>query len=364
MRIVYASNINLNIESGAKNHVNELKRYLEKNNEVLSFGNSYKIELRNYQKFFLNFFFNVILFFKLLFNHLSRPVDAIYSRQNILFATPAIFSKVFSIPHVIELNGTIEEELIANKYPRALIRLNNLIEGFSYKNCQKIICNSNGLKKYVSKKFKLSLKKIKVVGMGVNEKRFKPGEINSSNKLTIGYIGGLQFWQGVDYIIKAFSIVEKKIPSSRLRIVGDGNEKERLINLTNELGLNKKVKFLGQVANKKIPLNINKTDICVCYLTRFKEGRYGPPTKVFEYLSCSKPTIISDISGVSQLFNSEVVLFAKPEDEKDLAEKIIYLLKNKRKRESLRKKSREFILRNYTWNKIGKKTEKILKDAL
>jgi len=65
----------------------------------------------------------------------------------------------------------------------------------------------------------------------------------------IGNVGRLHNDKDQATLIKAFAFFNKKVPASQLVIIGSGQLKEPLQELTNDLGLEEKVIFLGQIKN-------------------------------------------------------------------------------------------------------------------
>jgi glycosyltransferase involved in cell wall biosynthesis len=384
MKILYICDIDLKEEGAAKVHIFEIIKNLKKyGEEVTLFAPNFKKRIKNKQESFIHFLpfinklgfqalsYNLILFFNLIYWILFKKIQAIYIRQSGTLIAPALISKIFSIPLISEINGTIEKQLLFENYPKIFIILNNIVEKISYSVAQRIITPSIELKNYISLKYHIKKKKIIFLENGVNTEFFnKKNKMEVREKLRLnqntfylGYSGGLQKWQGVDYIIKALPFVLEKIPNCKLLIIGDGPEREQLEKLSEQLKLKEKILFRGYTPHKEIPLYINSFDISICYLTKLNEGSYGTPFKVYEYLSCGSPTIISDIKGISILFKPSVII-AKPENSTDLAEKIIKLLKNQELRKSLSIQGREFILNGHSWYEVAKKTQEIIEEAL
>lgn len=106
-------------------------------------------------------------------------------------------------------------------------------------------------------------------------------------------------------------------------------EETKLINLVNKLGVNAHISFLGLINHKDVPSVINSFDICIAYYTKDRDGM-NSPFKVYEYLACGKPVIVSNVRGLSDKF-ANIANVAKAEDANDLAEKITTLIKNKGK---------------------------------
>lgn len=312
--------------------------------------------------------YNFILFFVLSYNILKQKPDIIYSRQGIFLITPVLVSKLFFIPYVTELNGPMIEEMRFNKESMINIKIASIIERICYNNAKKVITVTHGIKNYIVNKYKISLDKIVVIENGVNINLFKPKNKKltrrkirfKNNYVYVGYIGGLINWQGLNYLIKSVKFVLKKIPHCRFVIVGDGPEKENLYKLIKQEKLEKNIILIDAIKNSKVPDYINSFDICICYPYKFRENKTSP-FKIYEYLSCGKPIIVSDIKGLEDTFK-ELTVVAKPEDSADLADKIIKLLENKKLRKELSKKGKQFILKGHSWKDVTNKIKNILKE--
>ena len=84
---------------------------------------------------------------------------------------------------------------------------------------------------------------------------FTPRAANprSDGKLVILFPGGLQWHQGVDIALRAFERVSAELPNAEFHIYGDGNAKESLVTLAQELGLGGKVRFFRPLSVRKLP---------------------------------------------------------------------------------------------------------------
>ena len=76
----------------------------------------------------------------------------------------------------------------------------------------------------------------------------KTGRIEIENPCVVT-VCGLHKRKGVDDLIIGFAEAVDLSPDWRLYIVGDGPDKEKLVDLTNSLGMDDRIKFLGSVAN-------------------------------------------------------------------------------------------------------------------
>lgn len=132
------------------------------------------------------------------------------------------------------------------------------------------------------------------------------------------FLGSLTKRKKVDVLLSAFKTILPKHPHASLHLVGDGNEREKLKEYVNELGIEQNVIFYGYQAD---PHRIVATaDIMV--LPSLSEGM---SRAVLESLFLGVPVVMRDVDGNSELITSGVngELFVNDEQ---LAEKMEKLL--------------------------------------
>ena len=81
----------------------------------------------------------------------------------------------------------------------------------------------------------------------------------------------------------------------------------------------------------------------------------GLPVKALEYMACSIPIIMSDFSYWRTIFFKDCAVFVRPENPKDIAEKIVLLLENEDMRRRLGSIGRKLIEHEYSWEAEEKK---------
>lgn len=112
-----------------------------------------------------------------------------------------------------------------------------------------------------------------------------------ADQIFIGFVGRLVKLKGVALLISAFSELIKEIPELRLKIIGNGPEKDSLQKQVQELNLQDKVSFLGfqeqeKVQNELLP----KFDLFVN--PSFQEGL---PTTVIEALLAETIVVATEV---------------------------------------------------------------------
>lgn len=145
-------------------------------------------------------------------------------------------------------------------------------------------------------------------------------ELNlGSEEIIYGYAGRLIPLKGVDMLINAFYEISKEIEGVKLLIIGDGEEEERLKNLTNQLNLRDKVIFAGY--QKDIYTYINLMDIFI-----LPSVREGLPMVVLEAAALKKAVITTPLPGVMEFIkNGETGLVLKKRSCDDMAMTMKYL---------------------------------------
>mgnify|MGYP002530257452 FL=1 len=136
-------------------------------------------------------------------------------------------------------------------------------------NCSDLIFISKAVEKSFDTKFNIKSKKKVVIYNGISENFFSEEKfsIDKNGKINIIFVGRLSYVKGVDLLIRAFSDIKKE--NVYLTIVGDGDEKEKLVNIAEDLKVNNRIKFVGRQSN--VIKWLDKADIFV-YPSIWEEG--------------------------------------------------------------------------------------------
>jgi len=127
----------------------------------------------------------------------------------------------------------------------------------------------------------------------VVEDSIKPKNKNH-NPLKLIFVGRLSKVKNIDNIIKAVLNMEDVI----LTIVGDGEEKNHLVSLSNN---SNKIKFIGAVTPSEVNNYMYESDILV--MNSIIEGK---PMTIIEALSCRLPVITTNVGGICDMVNNHI----------------------------------------------------------
>ncbi len=202
--------------------------------------------------------------------------------------------------------------------------------------------------------------KITVIYNGIDISRFLPVDetskttvkenhidINTIEVPTIIYVGRLIYQKGLDILLDALPKVNYDF---RLIIIGDGPEKENLIQHNKRLDLESKVEFYGDQEN--VQTFLRKATFFV-HPARCEEGL---GIAILEAMACGLPCIAFPKGGIPEIItDGKNGFFAERTSSDGLAQKInevIGIYKNspviwKKIKECATKRAREFDFRTY-----------------
>lgn len=319
-----------------------------------------KIEIIPIQKFISSKFFP-ISFLKSLLLPLKKKsffadIDLIKTNQTygswIAYIPKILYRKKLIIRAGFEwLNGHISfgnKKGIKNHIRYFLIyTLIYFIEFFSYKLADGIILTNKHEIDFIVKVFNLKKKqeknKIKLIYNYIDEELFKPLDIVKKDK-SILYIGRLSHEKNLFNLVEAL----KDLKDFSLDIVGQGPEKEKLINKAKEFSIN--LNLLGVFPNEEIPKILNQYQIFI--LPSVSEGN---PKVLLEAMSCGVPCIGTNVQGINNILTHKINGYLCNTNSKSIKNAILTLYNDQNLREKISKNARRFILENCSLTTIANK---------
>ncbi len=136
------------------------------------------------------------------------------------------------------------------------------------------------------------------------------------------HVGRLGLEKGIDVVIKAFATALKTNPNLTLDICGDGPAMSKLIKLSESLGIEKNVNFLGFVPRNKVKKLLKRYDFFVTASTIETQGLV-----VLEAMAAGLPVLGVDALAVPELvINNKNGYLTKPGDTKGMAVAMLKLV--------------------------------------
>ena len=247
-------------------------------------------------------------------------VDWVYERFATLQSLGSIFKR-HKIPWILETNALYFEEAARERKSLILTGIAKRLEIAAYHRCDVLICVSQPLKEMIIQRTGTPGEKILVVPNGVDINFFDPNK-HSPRRIftgfTIGYVGSLYAWQGLDLLFHAVSELRKDEGIEIfIVIVGDGLMRTEWEKLSSDLGITTHVKFIGNVPWKEVPEYIAGFDIGFSSKVLSKtDSDYFSPLKLYEYMSMGKPVLSSSLKDGNDIVKQYKTGFVFPASDK------------------------------------------------
>ncbi len=171
------------------------------------------------------------------------------------------------------------------------------------------------------------------------------------NNYNVLFVGRLEKFKGVEFIIKAIPAIIKILPQTTLTIIGDGPYKNELINLTKTLHIEDCIQFKGWIENKELGTYYSKASIVVAPST--VPEAFG--LVILEAMSMGRPVIATNVGAIPEIIDNGVNGYlVEPNNSEQIAEKVIKLFLEENLLTELgrnaRKKAEEFSIEKHLEN--------------
>jgi len=177
-------------------------------------------------------------------------------------------------------------------------------------------------------------------------------ELGLNGCVTVGYIGSLYPWEGVDDLIRAVPRVLRCRPKTRFIIVGGGEQEAALRSLVEELSLQSQVHVVGRVPHRDVARYYALLDVLAYPRRSSRNTELVTPLKPLEAMAMGKAVLASDVGGLRELLADGAGLLYRAGDSNELAEKCAELIGSPEKRASLGSDARRNVRSERDWHKV------------
>lgn len=175
---------------------------------------------------------------------------------------------------------------------------------------------------------------------------------------TVIYAGRLGQEKKVDIVIRAIALAKNYFPEVNLAIAGHGSAEADLKKLTQELRLGKNVKFFGMLDKVKLSRLYNAADIFTIASTSESQSMV-----LLQAMACGLPVIGVNWRALPEYINRHNGYTVEPNNPKEMADKIIYLLRYKDERKLLGNGGQQYV-QQFSSPNIAKEWENLYKQVI
>ena len=283
--------------------------------------------------------------------------DVVYERYSLWSFAGMEYARAAGVPGLLEVNAPLIEEQAEH---RGLVdRAGALgVAERVFAAAHILIAVSAEVKRYLEQ-YPGAAGRIHVIQNGVNPERF-PVDLAASRPsppgtFTLGFVGSLKPWHGLGTLAEAFALFHRRVPNSRLLIVGDGPERARFLDDLSARGLTEAATFTGSVAAKEVPGLLASMDVGLAPYPP-SQGFYFSPLKVYEYMAAGLAVVASRIGQLADLIEPGVNgLLCPPGDAPAVAAALERLHRDSAWRERLGQAARTTVLGQHTWDQVARR---------
>lgn len=269
--------------------------------------------------------------------------------------------------------GVTIHDVIPLVFPRHFLvgikgRFAHLLQKKALKNTDFIICDSETSKRDIIAKLGVDPTIIEVIYLaaGENFKKINDKKLLEHSRIRLKlpekfvlYVGDVNWHKNLEGLLAAIAKIKTPTVLVGSAITDSNIEETKIIDeQIRKNNLSEIITKIGFLEEKDLIAVYNLAEVTV--LPSFYEG-FGLP--VIESMACGTPVVCSNIASLTEIAE-RAAIFCNPHDERDIAQKIDYVLSlSPPEKEKLQEKS-EGAARRFSWGKTAQKTVEVYQKYL
>lgn len=204
--------------------------------------------------------------------------------------------------------------------------------------------------------------RILVLPNGVDTHRFTPikadedlrSELEIGEGIVIGYVGSFVKYEGLDLLVEAFAKLRERHSSVYLLLVGDGDTRNELEALVDQLEIRESVRFTGRVPHHDVNRYHSIIDIAPFPRTPDIVCEFISPLKPFESMAMGQVVVGSDVAALREIItDGEHGRLFKKGDSHDLFEVLSTLVSDPEVMNQLKDSALDWVKDHRDWSKLA-----------
>jgi glycosyltransferase involved in cell wall biosynthesis len=294
--------------------------------------------------------------------HACNPPDNI-------FVIGAIF-KLLGAKFIFD-HHDINPELYVAKFGKRdwWYRLLLVLERLTFMTADVSIATNESYRDIAVSRGRMDPAKVFVVRSGPDLRRVKCVDANPSLKngrpFLVGYVGVMGRQEGIDYLLRAVQKIVFGLRRTDIQfaLVGGGTELDAMRAYASELGVGAYVTFTGRVPDNVLLETLSTADVCVNPDVANEMNDKSTMNKIMEYMALGKPIVQFDLTE-GRRSALEASVYARQNDETDLAQKIVELVDDPDRRRVMGEFGQSRVISHLQWNHEAPKLLEAYRTAL
>lgn len=280
--------------------------------------------------------------------HACNPPDTIFLIGGFF---KFLFGKMFVFDH-----HDINPELYMSKFGRkdVFYKLLVLLERLTFRTADISLATNESYRAIALSRGGMRDENVFVVRSGPDLKRIQilpPNPaLRKGRRFLVGYVGVMGAQEGIDLLLESVKVIVEDFGRSDIHfgLVGGGPALEEMKALAKTLGVQDYVTFTGRASDHDLFEMLNTADVCVNPDKADEMNDKSTMNKIMEYMALSKPIVQFDLTE-GRVSAAEASLYARHNDTRDMASKIVELLDDPERRAAMGAFGRKRIERDLSW---------------
>jgi glycogen synthase len=293
-----------------------------------------------------------------------KDIDIIHGHDWLIFWASKVLKHSLRKPLLFTIHATEygRNQGIYNDMQRYI----NDLEWYATYEAWKVIVCSKYMESEIKGLFQIPSDKVKILENGVNPENYKAKyseefkkKYAHPNEKVVFFLGRIVREKGVQVLIQAIPEVLKYEPNTKFIIAGKGPFLDSLRKQADYLKVSDRIYFTGFISDDERNRLYRLADISVF------PSLYEPFGIVaLEAMVTKTPVIVSDVGGLSEFIKNGINgIKVEANNHHQLAEAIIYLIRNKEKAKNIVDRAYKMVVEDYSWDLIAQKTVDLYKEV-
>ncbi len=279
--------------------------------------------------------------------HACNPPDNIF--------LIALTFRPFGVRFVFDQHD-INPELYIAKYGRKgpLYYVLCLLERLTFATAHLVISTNESYRRIALERGRKQPERVHIVRSAPDTTKFRPvppaPTLKDGFPYLVAYVGVMGKQEGIDLLLDAVRVIvqEKGRRDILFVLIGSGPEHPHMERYAQEIGLADFVRFTGRIPDEDLLRYLSTADVCVNPDRVNEMNDKSTMNKIMEYMAVGKPIVQFEMTE-GRFSAQEASLYARPNDPRDFAEKILELLADPERRARMGAFGRERMEKSLDW---------------